>query len=49
MEGRRGVLVVIYTIDDKEYRGIWDDTVNLNYLRRVLEHRGATKILINYL
>lgn len=48
MGDRKGYIVVVYTIDDKEYRGMWDDSVNLKYLRRVLEHRGATRILINY-
>lgn len=48
MKERKGYVVVIYTIDDKNYRGVWDDTVSVNYIRRVLEHRGATRILINY-
>lgn len=49
MEERKGIIVVIYTIDNKDYRGVWDDTVNPQYIRRVLEFRGATRILINYM
>lgn len=48
MNEKKGYVIVAYTIDDKQYINRWDNTVDVNYLRRALEHRGATNILINY-
>lgn len=44
----RGVIIVRYYIDDVMHRDVWDETIDMKYLMRVLEQRKATRIQITY-
>lgn len=46
---RMGKIEIRYIIDEKPYKEVWDESINLKYILRVLEFRKAANIQIKYI
>jgi len=44
-----GKIIIQYELDDHHHRDIWDESVNIKYILRVLEFRKAQNIKIRYI
>jgi len=43
-----GTIIVEYVIDNQVHRDVWDSSVNVKYIMRVLESRNATNIKFRF-
>ena len=44
-----GKIIIQYEIESRSYRAVWDESVNVKYIIRVLQFRNAQNIRVRFI